>query len=252
MGGELMSAIEAQIIPRLMLAHGAMQEQPANDTGARLSLSAEEVARCADVAVQQDMNALMRQLEGLAAEGVPVTSLLLDLLAPTARLLGDQWLQDERSFFDVTVGLGMLQRAVAALGRQSMPPVGHRGLIVLLAAPGEQHTLGIHVLGEILRNEGWAAHVEPGLDAGSLVDMVASEHVAMVGISVSHAGLIDSLSSLVHDVRRASLNPSLGVLVGGCAELETSAAELGALYCASPADALSWLERNVPAPHVET
>ena len=242
-GDELMSTIEAQIIPRLMLAHRTGDEPlngtaPANDT--RLPPTRTEIARCADLAVQQDTTALKGLFATLMDEGLTQESLLLHLIAPAAKLLGDQWLDDARSFVDVTVGLGTLQRSVTLLCRQSERPT-HRGLVVLLAVPGEQHTLGVHLVAEQLRREGWGAQVESGLDASALADLVASEHVEMVGLSVNHAELIATLPSLLETVREASLNRDLRVIVGGCEELADHAEALNVTFCRSAEDALAQL-----------
>ncbi|MEO0326074.1 MAG: cobalamin B12-binding domain-containing protein [Myxococcota bacterium] len=238
-----MSTIEAHIIPRLMLAHRTGHE-PLNDAGpdsdGRLPPTRIEIARCADLAVAQDTTSLRSLFSRLMEEGLTQESLLLHLIAPAAKLLGDQWLDDARSFVDVTVGLGTLQRSLTLLCRQSERP-SHRGLVVLLAAPGEQHTLGVHVVAEQIRREGWAAQVETGLDTGALADLVANEHVDMVGLSVSHADLITTLPSLLETVREASQNPDIRIVVGGCEDLAEHAEALDFTYCRSAEDALALL-----------
>ena len=241
-----MSTIEAQIIPRLMLAHRTGDEPlngatPAND--ARLPPTDAEVTRCAQLAVSQDTTALRELFATLVSQGLTQESLLLHLVAPAARMLGDQWLEDTRSFVDVTVGLGTLQRSVTQLCRHSEPP-GHRGLVILLAAPGEQHTLGVHVVAEILRREGWGAQVETGVDASGLADLVANEYVEMVGLSISHADLIPTLAPVLAPAREASLNRNLRFIVGGCEDLAAHAESLGVTYCRCAEDALAQLPKK--------
>jgi hypothetical protein len=235
----LLNTIEDEIIPQLLLAHrsslisGAM---PA-DT---FDISEEELERFAELAAVQDMAGLLGRLEGLLGEGLPIQNVLLDVIAPAAHLLGEQWLEDERSFSDVTVGLGMLQRLVAVIGQKVEAPVTREGLVVLSAAPGEQHTLSIHVLAEFLRTEGWAVQVEPVADEVALLELLGRESVSAIGFTVSNDALVRHLGPLLERIR--ALQPSAQVLLGGAATgLAEVAQRFGARHCRSGREALDCL-----------
>lgn len=241
---DLVETVANHIVPRLLLAHrmDARDAEPLIE--ARKPPSAEDVASLAALAVAQDVAGAMRQAEVRLRAGTPLESLLLDWIAAAARLLGDQWLSDERSFSEVTLGLGTLHRMLATLRHRLGPPLSHRGVVVLLTAPGEQHTLAIHVLGDLLQHVGWEAIVKPNLGEDELLTIVATEPVTMVGISVSSADLVEPLDRLVARAREVSLNRELAVMLGGAVDLSSHAEGIGAVFCPSARTALSWLERR--------
>jgi len=241
---ELMHTIEDQVIPRLVMAHAGPAFEPADCPDARMPPTAAEVEDLADFAVAQDMPNVLAMVEAMSRDGLSMESLLLDLVSPAARLLGVQWEDDRRTFTEVTLGLGALQRVVAVLGQKSEPPISHRGLVVLCAAPGEQHTLAIQLLGELLRHAGWGAQVDPGLDLDELLDLVAAEHVVMVGMSVNSLPMVAFAENFVAQVKAASCNPDIAVMLGGAAMNAELASRLGAVFSPSAREALDWLGRH--------
>jgi methanogenic corrinoid protein MtbC1 len=242
---DLLATIQEQIVPRLMLAHAP----PAPDLGggavdARMPVTASEVAELARLAADEDFPSALAFVEKLAGEGLVLESILLDLLAPAARLLGTDWEEDKRSFTEVTTGLGTLQQIVNVLGPKFERPTAGRGFVVLVGAPGEQHTLGLHLVGELLRRAGWGVHVAPTMSESDLLDLVASEDVDMVGFSVSNENLLKPLARTIAAVREASMNPAMLIMLGGSRELSGFASKVDATFCGDARDAVKWLERH--------
>ncbi|MGB5811428.1 MAG: hypothetical protein WBG86_12900 [Polyangiales bacterium] len=236
---DLLNTIEDQIIPQLLLAHRSplMSGAVPPDT---FEISDEEIERFAELSTGQDMPGLLGRMEGLLREGLPIQNVLLDVISPAALLLGEQWLDDERSFSDVTVGLGMLQRLVAVIGQKVEAPVTKKGLVVLSAAPGEQHTLSIHVLAEFLRTQGWAVQVEPVADEMALLELLGRESVSAIGFTVNNDALVRYLGPLLERIQ--ALQPSAQVMLGGAAAgLSEVAERFGARHCRSGRDALDCL-----------
>jgi methanogenic corrinoid protein MtbC1 len=244
--GDLLATIHEKIIPQLVLSHCEIGKG-ASCPDSRQPPTAEEVSAFAAIAVREDDTAALAFVEVLASQGVSLEAVLLHLVAPAARLLGDEWLDDLRSFTEVTIGLGTLQRIVHVLGPSFAPDTAERGLVVLIAAPCEQHTLGIYMLGEFLRRARWGVLVEPNMSEDELVSMVGSQRVEMLGISMSSSQEMKALGRLVASVQRASINPDLAIMMGGCSELRDAAEQLGALYCSDPREAVRWLEQHVLA-----
>jgi len=239
---DLVETITSQIIPRLLLANRMDARELERVADARRPPSIDEVASLASAAVAQDLKGCMRQVEVRLQEGLSIESILLDLVSNTARLLGEQWQDDERSFAEVTLGLGTLHRLLATLRYRVKPPLSHRGLVVLLAAPGEQHTLGIHVLGDLFQHAGWEALVKPNLGEEELIAMVSCEPVVMVGISVSSYALLGAVDRIVPRILQSSLNRDIAVMLGGSLDLSSYAEDMGAIHCANARTALGWLE----------
>ena len=235
----LLDTIEDQIIPKLLLAHRSALISGAVPADA-FEIPQEEIERFAELSTGQDMAGLLGRMEDLLRDGLLIQNVLLDVIAPAAHLLGEQWLDDERSFSDVTVGLGMLQRLVAVIGQKVEAPITKEGLVVLSAAPGEQHTLSIHVLAELLRAQGWAVRVEPVADEIALLELLGRERVSAIGFTVSNDALVGHLGSLLERIQ--ALQPSAQVMLGGAAAgLSEVAERFGGRHCRSGRDALDWL-----------
>lgn len=105
------------------------------------------------------------------------------LVAPAARLTGEWWREDGCTFLEVTLATSELHRASRSLIHDDMTPArSHRGRILLSAAPGAQHTLGMLLAGERLVRRGW--EVEMGWPFQS-PEPALSTHLDVVGLSLS-------------------------------------------------------------------
>jgi methanogenic corrinoid protein MtbC1 len=243
---DLMETIEAEVIPRLLLAHRVEPRSNGRCAEARLPPTEDEVGEFARIAACHDLPGALAFVELLCRQGLSLEMVLLHLVAPAARLLGEQWKADLRSFTEVSAGLGTLQQVVHVLGPSFAPTLPHRGLVVLVAAPGEQHTLGLYLVGEFLRRAGWGVQVAPDMSRAELIALLSSEQAVMLGITVSNSALLKPLSSLIAAARKASRNRGLPVMLGGPIDLEDFAARNGALLCApDPRETVRWLEEHV-------
>ena len=225
----LAAIIEAEVIPRLVLARRATGSvDPPTDRGP----DRQNVIELTDIVLARDASVASRYVEAMRERGVAVEALYLDLLAPTARELGEMWTADICSFSDVTIALGRLQQMLHNLspcfqfdGEQA------NGLRVLLVpAPGDQHTFGLTMVAEFFRRAGWDVWTRASMTRHELIEAVGEQWFALVGLSVSCGVRMEALASAVRAVRRFSRNRSIGILVGGPAFTEepTLASLIGA------------------------
>lgn len=213
---KLARTIEAEIIPRLMLAHRA-PDAPDLPALADPDPSPAEVADFAEIVLEHDVAVASAYVEVMRGRGLSLETLFLHLLAPTARLLGDLWKEDVLTFTDVTVGLARLQHLLRELSspfenEAEHAPHGRRAL--LAPAPGEQHTFGTLMVEEFFRRACWDVAGGPR-SSDEILHLVRREWFDVVGLSVSCDVLFDGVSALVQSIRRASRNRGIGVLVGG-------------------------------------
>lgn len=208
-------AIENHIVPKLVLAHCcAADERPMAGT----ALDADEVAELTDRVLAGDDAGALSFVEAVLARGMPVERVYLDVLAPTARRLGEMWNHDTCDFTQVTLGLWRLHRVLREFSASFHSEVEHmqEGLPVLLVpAPGEQHTFGIAMVAEFFRRAGWLVWDAPVPARADLAAMVRNEWFGVVGFSLSCESRLEALASCIQTVRRESCNRSVGVLVGG-------------------------------------
>jgi methanogenic corrinoid protein MtbC1 len=150
--------------------------------------------------------------------GVSVESLYLDLFAPAARRLGEMWCDDSCDFSTVTVALGRLQRLLRELSPAFGTEVEHpaNGRRAFFAQPvDEQHSFGLSMVAEFFRREGWDVF---GVVGGAVEDpavRVRREWADVVGLSVGSERRLDWLRRCIVEIRSASRNPDVVVMVGG-------------------------------------
>ncbi len=213
----LSQAIEHEIIPRLMLAHQVPGEclstAPVVDSG----FGPDDVRAFAKLVLAPDENVAHACIEAMRVRGISVETIYLDLLAPVARYLGEQWELDLCDFTEVTVGLGRLQQVLRelspAFGQSNHQPSGRS--VLLLPGPGEQHTFGLVMVAEFFRRAGWDVGGGPWEAGADPVLMVQREWFDVVGFSLGNEAQVDELAACIKSVRAAALNKSICVIVGG-------------------------------------
>ena len=143
---------------------------------------------------------------------------VLGLMGPAARRLGDLWLSDERSFAEVTIGLGQLQQLLRIYGSEFQSEEGEEiGSCRMILSPtkSDQHTFGLCVLDLYMRRAGCDVELFSKFELPTMTRKVKGEWIDVIGLSAGCDVLIDELSSDIKCLRRASFNSSVEVIVGG-------------------------------------
>lgn len=213
--------IESEVIPRLMMVHqnpAARDQRPSS-----LHVNAEDITELARIVIEHETHVASAYIEALRNQGVPIDAVFMELLAPTARLLGEMWKNDQCCFTDVTIGMARLQQIVHELSPEfqrenAQAFEGHSAL--LITVPGEQHTLGLMLVEEYFRRFGWDCHSTAPKDVRDISRLVRAQHFDLVGLSVSSYALLEGVPTSIQAIRKSSANKSVVVLVGGSLFLE--------------------------------
>lgn len=112
----LSALIESEIIPRLMVAHSSVTPAMAMESSAEIG--SDEIEDFAPLVMQIEADALLAHVEAILARGVAIDTVLVDLLAPAARSLGELWEDERCDFVEVTMGFWRLQEVVHELSRR--------------------------------------------------------------------------------------------------------------------------------------
>jgi methanogenic corrinoid protein MtbC1 len=221
----LLEVIELQIIPRLVDSHSDFAPLELQEGAAVYSPSTPDISAFANLCVQDSAKAANHFIDQLVRDGVAIQILFLQLVAPAARHLGWMWEQDEADFSQVTLGLMRLQQITHRLGYeyQSGPQTAGRVRRMMIAsAPGSQHLLGLSMVSEFFRKDGWQVVVEIADNQAGLLQTVRNEWFDLVGLSVGLSGQILQLPQLVAQLKAASRNPGVPVMLGGAAFLDSA------------------------------
>ncbi len=210
--------MELELIPRLLThARGgaAPQDWP---TSTRVVITASDVDQFVKACLSHDEERCPRIVNDYIHDGAPLERLCLDLLSPAARILGTMWEEDEVDFLEVTLGLGRMQRVVRDLGRRvaaETPMSEDAGQAFLCGMPEEQHSLGLAMVAEFFVADGWGVTVGPPLGADDVLHEVSAHWYDVIGLSAGLTERIPRIAAVIRDIRAASLNADLAVMVGG-------------------------------------
>lgn len=214
----LLGALEGEIVPRLLLSRAVPESKsvPANAE----PVDAGDAAELARLLLDHEVDIPFAYVEAVMHRGASAPQIYLQLLAPAARCLGQMWENDECDFLAVTLGLGRLHQVLQRLSLRHPAPArtdtrGPARSALLVTAPGEDHSFGVLVVSQFFRQNGWDVWNECPESDDELGSLVRQRPFSVVGISAGSESLLDSLVSAVRQVRRASLNRSVAVMVGG-------------------------------------
>lgn len=212
----LESLIRRNVIPELLQRHGAaaiipvpliLEKQSAELAG--LLLACEP-----DLALN-----LIHDQIGHHGSAVPLYATLLE---PAARRLGDLWLADSCSEFDMTIALSHLQSTVRLLGTECLlQPLSSANAphVLVVPLPGELHGLGAALDSEAMWQEGWSPQSEFPTDNAALQKLLEADWFDVLdltmSVSLQREHWLPRLAETIRIARRASRNPGLVVMVGG-------------------------------------
>jgi len=177
------------------------------------------------------------------AQGMALDTLYLQVLAPAAGLVGQWWAADRVDFAHCTVGYNHLQDLLVELSPQFLAqssgyaaPAGHRALMI--GQPNAQHALGLMMLAEFFRRDGWSVTSASKMGRFEALSTVGHEAFDLIGVSVSTSREFNPLKKLIAQLRERSLNPRVVIMVGGplLAQVPDLAAQLGADFSSTTAD----------------
>jgi methanogenic corrinoid protein MtbC1 len=177
-------------------------------------------------------------------QGRSLQDIYLHAIVPAARLLGLWWLSDRLDFSGVTVASSRLHRLLydfSPLFLADAKPQKQRS-VLLMPEPGSQHTMGIFMLSEFFRREGWFVEL---LSVGSVeqaLHHVQAHWFDVAAISVSSTRQLNEVKVLIGNLRKTSPNNRLAVMLGGPLALMQPQRLQGLGHDGQAADALEALE----------
>jgi methylmalonyl-CoA mutase cobalamin-binding subunit len=132
-----------------------------------------------------------------------------------ARCLGQEWLDDEITFVDVTVQTERLHGVLRYL-EESLEPAGvtNQRSVLVLVPEGEQHTLGAFSLAIQLRSAGFFTHLRVAPLASELTHLLAHSPFDLVLVSVGCSRGMTSAAQLIKALRLVARGP-IEVIAGG-------------------------------------
>jgi len=217
--------LDDEIVP-LLLGARAQRTLPPAAAAVVFEPDAQQIAHFADLCCQTSEMAARRFIDQLLRQDVPLEDIFLKLITPAARHLGAHWEHDTMDFALVTLGLMQLHTVahdIAYGDEDNAHEAANARRILLACAPGSQHFLGLTMVSQFFRRDGWRVVAEVTATEATLECAVSQDWFDAVGISVGLVEQLPRLRPLVARLRRASRNPLVCVMLGGPAFLKTTA-----------------------------
>jgi len=194
-----------------------------------------------DAMLSEDRKAFDMVVDRMALKDKPFTETLRQLITPVLDDLGQMWRDDRASFLEVTLATCRVQSFVCeklvATAKRDRGDELH-GNIAFARPAGESHTLGLTVVTECFRIDGWSVKGGVDLEIGdALWALLARESIDVMGFTVGSIMQIAPVAAAIKQARRISRNRDLVVCVGGyCAISDIEAVKgLGADFIATDA-----------------
>lgn len=172
----------------------------------------------ADQVLAHEVNTLADIIIDHLDHQIAPETLFIQLIAPTARELGEKWNRDECDFVDVTMGLWRLQLLLRTIAVWAPPASGwslksHRALFTTM--PRDQHSLGTLMISECFQRAGWEVEtlIEP--EQSDILLALGSSSFDVVGLTVTTDFYIAEVPKLLTAMRSVSCNPKLAIMIGG-------------------------------------
>ena len=212
----VVSFVESQIVPRLVLGQTRPAQPPLSVSSSLLALG-DSVAAFATLLLHRNIDDALSFMTAAQDRGHTIEALYLGLLTPTARHCGRLWEDDLMSFADVSIVAARLHQLLHVTGPYGLQaPCGAVGRdIVLLAQPGAQHMLGLSMVRAFFRKAGWRTCMAAPDTMRELASLTRDNWFAVAGFAVTNTDQLEAVRTGITAVRRASRNHRIGIIVGG-------------------------------------
>jgi len=211
----LARAVRSEVVARL----AADRATKATDGKASVSFDAHQRQDFLDAILSDRRGAFDDAVESLALRDTPFDQTLRQLITPVLDDLGQMWSDDEVGFVEVTLATCRVQTFVCeklgATMTRDRKDEGH-GSIAFARPMGETHTLGLTVVTECFRIDGWSLLGGVDLKIGDgLWALLSQTSVDVLGLTVGSVIQIDPVQAAIEQAKRVSKNPDLVIAVGG-------------------------------------
>jgi len=163
-----------------------------------------------------DEEGALRMLQRALSSGLDGPSLYLGVFQPALDQVGYLWEAGQASIAEEHQATAMTEWLMRTIWMEFQPRTSRAGSPLLLATcvPGERHDLGITMVSDFLRRDGWkVVNLRADLPAPQITRMVGKVRPGLCLLSAATAERLPDLRSTIAELR--SLRADMPILVGG-------------------------------------
>ena len=216
------------------------------------ALDAAQVQILAQACVQ-GLDAARQVVFGWQRQGQSLADIYVRGITPCARLIGEWWRADQLDFAMVSIVSTHLQQLLhdfSAEFLQESPQPRNGWSLLLLTEPGAQHSMGLFMLSEFFKQAGWVVTLGVPQDIAEFKRLFQADWFDAVGVSVSTDRHLDTLATVLTQLKGSSVNLNVRLFVGGPMALlaPSGLAAMPAEVVAHDAPAtVQWITQSMPA-----
>ncbi len=169
-----------------------------------------------DALKQGDEPAARSVVEQLRARGIAPHTIYYEVFAPSMVTIGELWEQNQLTVAEEHLATSITERLIGQLSpsfNQPLAPV-QRGSVLLGCVAGERHVLGLRMLSDLFRQQGWRVlYLGGDVPNSDCVRLAVRVNADLIAISAGSERLIPNVRSLIEELR--SVLPNVGIVVGG-------------------------------------
>jgi methylmalonyl-CoA mutase cobalamin-binding domain/chain len=155
-------------------------------------------------------------VEQLRHANVSPSSIYYDVFAPSMVTIGDLWERNELSVADEHLATAITERLIGQLSSSFNQPANQpeRGNVVLGCVAGERHVLGLRMLADLFRQQGWRVlYLGADVPNADFVRLALRVDADVIAVSAGAHRHLPSVRALICELRAAL--PDVGIIVGG-------------------------------------
>jgi len=161
-----------------------------------------------------DVEALDTLLRSMLAQ-FGLRRLILDVVAPAARLVGEHWAAGKMEIFEERLFTRVTTRLLDTSSSGGRGAALHEPVVLLATLPGEPHGLGLLMVDALLRERGSATvNLGTGVPVPQLIRAVEGVRAGVVALSFSSSYPYGQIRKNLEDLR-SRLSSDTAIWIGG-------------------------------------
>lgn len=177
--------------------------------------------------VEGDERGALEVMESVLRAGHDLMFLYTEVLSPAMASIGARWARGELGIYVEHRATNLSLRLMSQIGSRFVRRGVSKGGVIFGAPKGEEHSLAVSVVADLVRSEGWDVHDLGGnMPAHAFAEAARQcNDVVAVCIGITMEQSLASAREVIGEIRKV-LRPDVPIFVGGAAVQDTTTVEL--------------------------
>lgn len=174
-----------------------------------------------------DERGALEVMESVLGAGHDLLFLYTEVLSPAMASIGARWAKGELGIYVEHRATNLSLRLMSQIGSRFTRRGVSKGAVIFGAPKGEEHSLAVSIVADLVRSEGWDVHDLGGnMPAHAFAEAARlCNDVVAVCIGITMEQSLASAREVIGEIRKV-LHPDVPIFVGGAAVVDASTVDL--------------------------